>query len=74
MFNIFKIVGVAVAGGAVLGALGSQKVGSFLRRDEAKARAKRTAVKIVEVPVDTDDPDNLDFVIIKRTKQNKTKE
>jgi len=68
MFNLIKIIGVAIAGGAVAGALGSSKLGSFLRRDEDKVRAKRTQVKIVEVQVDADDPGDLEFIVVKRNR------
>lgn len=73
MFNLIKVIGAAVAGGAIVGAIGSTKLSSFLRRDDEKARIKRTAVKVVEVPVDTDDPENLDFVIVKRTARKNVK-
>lgn len=73
MFSLIKVIGVAIAGGAVVGALGSSKLGSFLRKDDEKVRAKRTSVQVVEVPVDSDDPANLEFVVIKRTKDKKNK-
>jgi len=71
MLGLIKTIAVAAVGGAAIGAVASQKVGGWIRGDEQKARAKRTNVKVVEVPVDTDDPDELDFVVLKRTKKQK---
>ena len=73
MLGLLKTIAVAAIGGAAIGAVASQKLGGWVRGDDRKVRAKRTNVKIVEVPVDTDDPDELDFVVLKRTKKNKTK-
>lgn len=71
MLGLIKTIAVAAVGGAAVGAVASNKVGSWIRGDDRKAKAKRTNVKVVEVPVDTDDPDELDFVVLKRTKKNK---
>lgn len=73
MLGLLKTIAVAAVGGAAVGAVASQKVGGWIRGDDRKAKAKRTNVKVVEVPVDTDDPDELDFVVLKRTKKNKQK-
>jgi len=73
MLGLLKTIAVAAVGGAAIGAVASQKLGGWIRGDDRRVRAKRTNVKVVEVAIDTDDPDELDFVVLKRTKKNKTK-
>lgn len=69
MFGLVKMIGAAVAGGAVLGAIGSSKIGNLFNRDGEKARVKKSQVRFIEIPYDEGDPDNVEIVLVKKTKR-----
>lgn len=69
MMGYVKTLAVAALAGAGIGAVASNKIGAMVRGDEKRKRANRTQVKILEVPIDADDPDDLDVMVIKRKRK-----
>jgi hypothetical protein len=73
MTGLLKLLGVAGVVGAAAGAFASQKLGKLISGEKARVSKKR--VSVVEVPVEDGDPEELDIVVLKRSrKQIKDKE
>ena len=67
MTGLLKLLGVAVAGGAAVGAIASQKLSKMISGPKARVSKKR--VSVVEVPVEDGDPEELDIVVLKRSRK-----
>lgn len=67
MTGLLKLLGVAAAGGAAVGVLASRKLSSLLSGEKARVSKKR--VSVVEVPVEDGDPEELDIVVLKRSRK-----
>ena len=67
MTGLLKLLGVAVAGGAAVGAIASQKLGKFFSGE--KARVSKNRVQVVEVPVEDGNPEELEIVVLKRSRK-----
>jgi hypothetical protein len=67
MTGLLKLLGVAAAGGAAVGVLASKKINQMLSGEKARVSKKR--VSVVEVPVEDGDPEELDIVVLKRSRK-----
>lgn len=67
MTGLLKLLGVAAAGGAAVGVFASQKLGKMFTGEKARVSKKR--VSVVEVPVEDGDPEELDIVVLKRSRK-----
>lgn len=67
MTSLLKLLGVAAVGGATVGAIASRKLSTLLAGEKSRVSKKR--VSVVEVPVEDGDPEELDIVVLKRSRK-----
>ena len=67
MTGLLKLLGVAAAGGAAVGIFASKKLGNLFSGEKARVSKKR--VSVVEVPIEDGDPEELDIVVLKRSRK-----
>ena len=67
MTGLLKLLGVAAVGGAAVGVFASQKLEKLLSGEKGRVSKKR--VTLLEVPVEDGDPEDLDVVVLKRSRK-----
>jgi hypothetical protein len=67
MTGLLKLLGVAAVGGAAVGVFASKKLEKLLSGEKGRVSKKR--VTLLEVPVEDGDPEDLDVVVLKRSRK-----
>jgi hypothetical protein len=67
MTGLLKLLAGAALGGAAVGAFASAKLGKIFAPEKGRVSKKR--VSVVEVPVEDGDPEELDIVVLKRSRK-----
>lgn len=69
MTGLIKLLLGATGLGAVVGAVASKKVSDFISGNKSRISKKR--VSVIEVPIGDGDPDDLEILVMKKTRDQR---